>query len=193
MAKKVNEIQSDNKVKILNLLNDKEVILVVPNELNSYFFEVRKKFPRLNFKLFTLNNLFKELRGDYLNDEVIKLGFKLFPNLTYSSIKEVSELIFKSFKINESNNDELIEFNNKLIEANLLKINEDFKNLLLSKEVLFVNFKASNLVKTLINELGLINYRFIVVFIFDSLIIPIKNIINKSPSYLQEEFFYQQN
>lgn len=148
-------------MKILNLLTDKEVILVVQNELNSYFFEVRKKFPRLNFKLFTLNNLFKELRGDYLNDEVIKLGFKLFPNLTYSSIKEVSELIFKSFKINESNNDELIEFNNKLIEANLLKINEDFKNLLLSKEVLFVNFKASNLVKTLINELGLINYRFI--------------------------------
>lgn len=148
-------------MKFLNILNDKEVILIIPNELNSYFFEIRKKYPSLNFKVFTINNLFKELRGNYLDDKVINLGYKYFPNLTYSSIKEVSELVFKSFKIPSSNDNNLIKFNEALMKEGLLTFNEDLKSLLLSKNIYFINFKDSTLVKSLINELGLSNYKFL--------------------------------
>lgn len=143
-----------------NFANE-EVILIVPNELKNYFLELKKEEPKLNFKLFTLSNLFNELRGNYLNPKSISLAYSIFSDFTYNAIKEVLELIYHSFKINESHDERLIKLEEVLKENNLLFWNEDLALLLQHRKLLFVNFDSSTLVKSLIDKLDIKNYEFI--------------------------------
>ena len=81
-------------MKLNEIFENNEVILIVPKELKDYFFEFRKTSPFLNFKLFTLDELIFNIKGSYLKKEVIKLGLKYFPNFSFSNIKEISKLCF---------------------------------------------------------------------------------------------------
>ena len=81
-------------MKLNEIFENNEVILIVPKELKDYFFEFRKASPFLNFKLFTLDELIFNIKGSYLKKEVIKLGLKYFPNFSFSNIKEISKLCF---------------------------------------------------------------------------------------------------
>lgn len=154
-------------------------IVIIPSVLNTYFLELKAKNPLYNFKIFTINNLFKELRGNYLDQKVINLGFKVLPNYSYGVLKEASEIIFKSFKIDESENEDLIRYKNALEEENLLNINEDLVLLLKSRKILFINFKDSTLVKSLIEEFGLEKYEFI----------EISSFINNNSPIFYHKFF----
>ena len=87
-----------------DIIGQEEIIFVGPSELKDYFFESKKENPFLNFKYFTLDNLIKNLVGNYLDKEVIKLGLKTFNEYTYSLVKEVSKFCFYSLDINKSKN-----------------------------------------------------------------------------------------
>lgn len=145
----------------LSKFTNEEVILVVPNELKNYFLELRKEEPKLKFKLLGINNLFNELRGNHLSSKVIARAYTYFPDYTYNAIKEVLEIIYHSFKIEESNNERLIALNESLKRDNLIFFNEDFSLLLKQRKILFINFEDSTLVKSLIEKLDIKNYEFI--------------------------------
>ena len=146
---------------ILNTLINEDCILVVPEELNSYFLEIRKLYPRTHFKLFTLRNLIRELRGNYLDKEAVNACFDIFSDYTYAGIKEILEILFYSFNIETCDDGRFIELKNKLEEKKLLKIDEEVCLLLKNKRVLFVNYERSNVVHNLIKKLNLKNYKFI--------------------------------
>ena len=148
-------------MKNLNNLFIDGSIIIVPSELKTYLLELKTENPFLNFKLFTINELFKELRGNYFDTKVLNLAFQFFPELTYASIKEVSEMVFKSFEIQNSSDDNLINFSQALIKEGLLTENEDLKLLLQNRQVVFINFEDSTLVKKLIEHLDIKRYKFI--------------------------------
>ena len=136
----------------LSKFTNEEVILVVPNELKNYFLELRKEEPKLKFKLLGINNLFNELRGNHLSYKVIARAYTYFPDYTYNAIKEVLEIIYHSFKIEESNNERLIALNESLKRDNLIFFNEDFSLLLkLIMELMkfFMKFIRRSLLKIL--------------------------------------------
>ena len=145
----------------LSEFSNEELVLVVPNELKKYFFELRKEVPTLNFKLFSLGNLFDELRGRYLSKEALLAAYRFFPEYTYNAIKEVLEIVYRSFCIEKSKNKKLIELSNYLKDKGLLFENDDLKLLLQNRKVLFVNFEHSTLVKSLIQYLDINNYKFL--------------------------------
>ena len=142
-----------------DIIGQEEIIFVGPSELKDYFFESKKENPFLNFKYFTLDNLIKNLVGNYLDKEVIKLGLKTFSEYTYSLVKEVSKFCFYSLDINKSKNQKIIDFCKEIEEKGLKKLNKDFLNLIKNRKICFINYKESSYVNNFIKHYNITNFK----------------------------------
>ena len=143
-----------------DIIGNEEIIFVGPRELKDYFFDERKHDPFLNFKYFTLDELIKNLKGNYLDKNVIKLGYQFFPEYTYSLIKEVSKFVYYSLDISKCENEKIVEFCRVLEKNQYLKFNEDFLNLLKNRKIIFINLKESSYIKNFIKTFSLINFEY---------------------------------
>ena len=92
------------------IINNEEIIFIAPLELKDFFFESRKEDPFLNFKFFALDDVVRNLRGDYLNKNVLKIGLHFFDGLTYSTIKEIAKFVFYCNDISLSSDKKIVEF-----------------------------------------------------------------------------------
>lgn len=147
-------------MKLNEIFENNEVILIVPKELKDYFFEFRKTSPFINFKLFTLDEIISNIKGSYLNKEVIKLGLKYFPDFSFSNIKEISKLCFHILDNKLLKNEKIIEFCRVLEEEKLIYENHDFVNLLKNRKLVFINYEDSSYVKNFLKHYEITNFAF---------------------------------
>ena len=136
--------------------DSKDKILIVPRVMKSYFLEYKKAYPKTHFKLFTIDELFKELVGNYYSKEAIKFGLDYFNKYTYASIKEINEVVFKTFHIEEAS-EELKNYEAALKENSYKKFDNDLALLLKSLEIIVVGLSESSTLKSLFNELKIDN------------------------------------
>lgn len=139
----------------------KETIFIIPEEFKAYFFELRNSNPYINFKFFTFSDIIKNLKGDFDDENIIKLAlFKL--SYTYSQAKKVVKLLFSLLKEEESVlGKELFSFLNLLKNEGYIKLNEDFLLLLRTRKLIFLNFKESNYVQNFIKFYSFNDYDYI--------------------------------
>ena len=144
------------------LFDKEEKILIVPNEMKSYFLEYRKTYPRTHFKLFTINELFKELIGNFFSKEAIKFGLNYFKdkNYTYNSIKEINEVVFKSCHL-ENGTKDLQDYEKALIQNKFKVFNDDLLLLLKSRQIIVVGLEDSSTLKSLFNKYEILNVQFV--------------------------------
>lgn len=142
------------------VIKNQEVIFVGPKELKDYFFVSKKEDPFLNFKYFTLDELVKNINGNYLDKNVLKLALHYFEEYSFSLVKEVSKFCFYSLDINKCENSKIINFCKLIEEKGYKKVNNDFIELLKLRKVIFINLSPSSYVKNLIKSLNLKNYEF---------------------------------
>ena len=143
-----------------DLIKNDEVIFIAPSELRSYFLSERKLNPFLNFKFFTFDEIIRNLRGYYLDKNVLKIGLEVFRDKSFSTIREIAKYVFYKPSLDDETSEEISMFCRVLKENNLLFLNDDFLNLLLNRKIIFLNYEDSNLVKNFIKELNLSNYEF---------------------------------
>ena len=142
------------------VIKNQEVIFVGPKELKDYFFVSKKEDPFLNFKYFTLDELVKNINGNYLDKNVLKLALHYFEEYSFTLVKEVSKFCFYSLDINKCENSKIINFCKLIEEKCYKKVNNDFIELLKLRKVIFINLSPSSYVKNLIKSLNLKNYEF---------------------------------
>ena len=144
------------------LFDKEEKILIVPNEMKSYFLEYRKTYPRTHFKLFTINELFKELIGNFFSKGAIKFGLNYFKdkNYTYNSIKEINEVVFKSCHL-ENGTKDLQDYEKALIQNKFKVFNDDLLLLLKSRQIIVVGLEDSSTLKSLFNKYEILNVQFV--------------------------------
>lgn len=159
-------------------IKNNDLIFIIPRELKEYFFEIRKSDPFLNFKIFTLDEVISNLRGNFSDKNVLKISFKYYPNYTYSLIKQVSKYLFYSFA-NDNRDEVLADFCSDLVKNKYLKYDYDFVNLLKSRKIVFINFEDSTFIKTLIKKLELVDYSYI----------KLNDFIDMNNDYSFHEFF----
>jgi len=135
-----------------NIIGSNDKILIVPNAMKSYFLEYRILNPKTNFKLFSIDEIFKNIVGNYYSKEAIKFGLNYFNKYTYSSIKEINEVVFKTFRIHKAN-DELKKYESALRENKLKVFDEDFALLLKSREIMVIGLSESSTLKSLFEYL----------------------------------------
>lgn len=146
------------------IINNEETIFIAPLELKDFFFESRKENPFLNFKFFTLDDVVRNLRGDYLNKNVLKIGLHFFDGLTYSNIKEIAKFVFYCNDISLSSDKKIVDFCDLIKGKGYLKFNKDFLNLLKNRKLIFINYTESSYVKNLLEKYQITNYSFIELF-----------------------------
>ncbi len=137
-----------------NYFGTEDKILIVPNVMKSYFLEYRKLNPKTHFKLFSIDELFKELVGNYYSKDAIKFGLNYFKKYSYSSIKEINEVVFKSFKLENATLD-LQNYEKALKENRFKVLNDDLILLLKSRNIIVVGLKESSTLKSLFNFLDI--------------------------------------
>ena len=130
-----------------NYFGTEDKILIVPNVMKSYFLEYRKLNPKTHFKLFSIDELFKELVGNYYSKDAIKFGLNYFEKYSYSSIKEINEVVFKSFKLENATLD-LQNYEKALKENRFKVLNDDLILLLKSRNIIVVGLKESSTLKS---------------------------------------------
>ena len=140
-------------------INEK-TIFVVPNEIKNYLIQRKKDNPYLDYKVFTINDIIRNLKGNERNVSAINLAFKFLPELSYNTIKEVLHYLYFSFDLKNETNEKFINLYKELKENDLLKIDEDFLLLLKSRKIIFINFEESTYIKNFIEFYEIKNYEF---------------------------------
>ncbi len=144
-------------INLIEKLSKNKSIVVCKQELRIFFLALKAKSPELNFKLYTLSSLEKEVFGT-VNEEALKIGFAKFKNFSLAS----KFLSYIKQGVDTKIDDRIDDFYNDLLEQKLIYKDEKITFLFKDKIVYFVGFDEENgEIRHIIDVLGLTNHEFV--------------------------------